>query len=371
LEGSQTMSGKVVIPRRETRQVTVRNVKIGGDAPITVQSMTKTPTENVAATMDQIHMLAEAGCEIIRCAVPNEDAARALKSIVKQSPIPVVADIHFSPKLAMMALEAGVDKLRLNPGNIRNKDKTRTIVQEAKDRGVPIRIGINAGSLDKELLLKYGWPSPEGMVESAMGHIRLLEDLDFTDIVISLKATDAPRTFTAYRMLAQECDYPFHLGITEAGYGEDGMIKSAVGLGGILLAGIGDTIRVSLTDHPVKEIETGFGILKSVGARQRGPEFISCPSCGRVEIDLHGVANQVKEALKDLDVPISIAVMGCAVNGPGESREADLGFSGGNGQGAIFRKGKLVRTVKEEDSVEAIIEEAHKLAEELRVEAEK
>lgn len=358
------MSGKVEIKRRKTRQVSVGAVKVGGDAPISVQSMTKTATSDVKATLEQIQELAAAGCEIIRCAVPDESAAVALRKIVEESPIPVVADIHFSPKLAMMALKAGVDKLRLNPGNIRNKEKTRNIVKAAGERGVPIRIGINAGSLDKDLLLKYGWPAPEAMVESALGHVRLLEDLDFEDIVISLKATDAPRTFRAYQLMAEHCDYPFHLGITEAGYGEDGIIKSSAGLGAILMAGIGDTIRVSLTDDSIREIEAGYKILKSVGARQRGPEFISCPSCGRVEIDLHGVAGAVKERLKHITAPISIAVMGCAVNGPGESREADLGFSGGKGQGALFRKGKLIRTVPEAEAVDAIVEEALRIARE-------
>jgi (E)-4-hydroxy-3-methylbut-2-enyl-diphosphate synthase len=356
------MSGKVMIPRRVTRQVNVGGVKIGGGAPISVQSMTKTDTRDAAATLAQIRRLGEAGCEIIRCAVPDEDAALALHVIVRESPIPVVADIHFSPKLAMMALEAGVHKLRLNPGNIRNKDKTREIVRIAKDRGVPIRIGINAGSLDKSFLERDGWPSPQGMVDSALGHIELLEELDFRDIVVSLKATDTPRTFAAYSLLAQKCDYPFHLGITESGAGEDGMIKSSVGLGAILMAGIGDTIRVSLSEDSEKEIEVGFRILQSVGARFTGPEFISCPSCGRVEIDLHGVAKEVKDRLRTLKTPITIAVMGCAVNGPGESREADLGFSGGKGQGAIFRKGQLIRTVSEEEAVDAIVEEAWKLA---------
>jgi (E)-4-hydroxy-3-methylbut-2-enyl-diphosphate synthase len=324
--------------------------------------MTKTDTRDAKATLAQIRQLAEAGCEIIRCAVPDEDAALALRDIVAESPIPVVADIHFSPKLAMMALEAGIHKLRLNPGNIRNKEKTREIVKEAKDRGVPIRIGINAGSLDKTFLMRDGWASPQGMVDSARGHIELLEDLDFHDIVVSLKATDAPRAHEAYCMLAELCEYPFHLGITEAGYGTEAVIKSSVGLGSMLMRGIGDTIRVSLTDDSTKEIEVGFGILQSLGLRFSGPEFISCPSCGRVEIDLHAVAGEVKRRLKHLKVPITIAVMGCAVNGPGESREADLGFSGGKGQGAIFRKGELIRTVKEGEAVDAIIEEAEKLA---------
>lgn len=356
------MSGRVTLPRRKTRQVNVGGVLIGGDAPISVQSMTKTDTRDAKATVAQIRQLAEAGCEIIRCAVPDEEAAGALVKIVKESPIPVVSDIHFSPKLAMMALKAGVHKLRLNPGNIRNKDKTREIVKVARDRGVPIRIGINAGSLDKTFLMRDGWASPQGMVDSAMGHIELLEELDFHDIVISLKATDAPRAFAAYKMLSEKCDYPFHLGITEAGLGNQAVIKTSVGLGSLLMQGIGDTIRVSLTDDSVEEIEVGFSILQSLGLRFAGPEFISCPSCGRVEIDLHGVAGEVKSRLRHLKVPLTIAVMGCVVNGPGESREADLGFSGGKGQGAIYRKGELIRKVSEDEAVDAIVEEAEKLA---------
>lgn len=356
------MSGKVEIKRRITRSVTVGGVVIGGGAPVSVQSMTKTDTRDVNATMSQIRELADVGCEIIRCAVPDEDAASALKTIVKESPLPVVADIHFNPRLALMALKAGVHKLRLNPGNIRNKEKTREIVKLAKDRGVPIRIGINAGSLDKRFLERDGWPSPQGMVDSALGHIELLEELDFHDIVISLKATDPPRTYEAYRLLAEKCDYPFHLGITEAGGGEDGLVKSSVGIGSILMQGIGDTIRISLTDDSTREIEVAYKILQSLGLRNNRPEFISCPSCGRVEIDLQSVANEVKRRLRDLKVPITVAVMGCSVNGPGESREADLGFSGGKGQGAIYKKGKLIRTVKEEEAVDAIVEEAQKLA---------
>lgn len=360
------MSGRIQIQRRKTRAVNVGGVIIGNGAPVSVQSMTKTDSRDINATLTQIHELADVGCEIIRCAVPDEDAATALKAIVNQSPIPVVADIHFNPRLALMALKAGVHKLRLNPGNIRNKEKTRKIVEVAKDRGVPIRIGINAGSLDKRFLERDGWPSPQGMVDSALGHIELLEELDFQDIVISLKATDPPRTFEAYRLLAEKCDYPFHLGITEAGGGEEGLVKSSVGIGAILMQGIGDTIRISLTDESSKEIEVAYKILQSLGLRFSGPEFISCPSCGRVEIDLQGVANEVKKRLRDLKVPITVAVMGCAVNGPGESREADLGFSGGKGQGAIFRKGKLIRTVREEEAVDAIVEEAQKLASETK-----
>ena len=358
------MSGRVFVPRRETRVVDIAGLKVGGDNPILVQSMTKTDTRDSRATIDQIKRLADAGCEIIRCAVPDEEAATALRDIIAESPIPVVADIHFSYRLAMMAIEAGIHKLRLNPGNIRSKEKTREIVKACKYQGIPIRIGINGGSLDKDLLKRDGWASPRAMADSAMGHIRLLEELDFHDILISLKATDAPRTFQAYQLLARECDYPFHLGITEAGYGEEGTIKSSVGLGALLLTGIGDTIRVSLTDDPVKEIEVGYNILQSAGLRNSGPDFVSCPTCGRIEVDLKPIADEVKARLKHLKVPITIAVMGCTVNGPGESREADIGFCGGKGQGAIYKKGKLIKTVDESQAVDVLVAEALKLAEE-------
>lgn len=359
------MAGRVIIPRRKTRKVMVGPLPVGGDSPISVQSMTKTDTRDIKATLRQISILADAGCEIIRCAVPDEEAAESLKYIVKGSPLPVVADIHFSDKLAMMAIKAGVHKLRLNPGNINNRDKTAEIVRACKQQGIPIRIGINAGSLDKELLKRDGWASPEAMVDSALGHIRLLEELDFFDILVSLKATDAPRTFRAYQLLAEKCYYPFHLGITEAGYGEEGIIKSSVGLGALLLNGIGDTIRVSLTDDPVKEIEAGFSILQSCGLRNNGPDFVSCPTCGRIEVELLPIAEEVKSRLKHLKVPLTIAVMGCSVNGPGESREADLGFCGGKGQGAIYKRGKLLRTVDEEQAVDVLVSEALKLAEEI------
>lgn len=356
------MAGRVTIPRRKCRVVNIADIAVGGDNTISVQSMTKTDTRDAKATLEQTRALAEAGCEIIRCAVPDEEAALALKAIVNDSPIPVVADIHFSYKLAMMSIEAGVHKLRLNPGNIRSKEKTAEIVKACKYQGIPIRIGINAGSLDKELLKRDGWASPEAMVDSALGHIELLENLNFSDILISLKATDAPRTFRAYQILAEKCDYPFHLGITEAGYGEEGLIKSSVGLGALLLQGMGDTIRVSLTDDPVKEVTAGFSILQSAGLRNTGIEFVSCPTCGRIEVDLRPIADQVKERLKHLKVPMTIAVMGCTVNGPGESREADLGFCGGKGKGAIYKKGKLLRTVDEEHAVDVLVSEALKLA---------
>ena len=335
---------------------------IGGAAPISVQSMTKTDTRDVTATLEQIARLSAADCELVRCAVPDREAASALGDIVAGSPIPVVADIHFNPDLALLAIGAGVAKLRINPGTLGDREVVRMVVKRAAESGVPIRIGINAGSLEREYLQRDGWPSPEGMVDSALSHIGILERLGFEEIVVSLKASDVPRTMAAYRMLAQKCDYPLHVGITEAGAGERAVIKSSVGIGALLAEGIGDTIRVSLTDDPVREVEVAYGILKSLGLRQRGPEFISCPVCGRCEVDLSNLAAEVEKRLSDLKAPITIAVMGCAVNGPGEAREADIGFAAGQGQGAIFRKGELLRTVPEEKALEEIIREARKLA---------
>ena len=356
------MGGREEFARRKTRQVKAGSLLIGGDAPVSIQSMTKTDTRDAKATLRQIHQLAEAGCELVRCAVPDMAAAEALSEIVSGSPIPVAADIHFNPELAMQALRAGVHKLRINPGNIGDPEDVEPLVREAAKRGVPIRIGVNAGSLEREYLQRDGRPTAAGMADSAMSHIRLLEGWGFSDIVVSLKASDVPRTVAAYRLLAARCDYPLHLGITEAGAGEAGVIKSAAGIGALLAEGIGDTIRVSLTDDPVREVEVAWGILKSMGLRRRGPEFISCPTCGRCEVDLAALAAEVERRLKDLRAPITIAMMGCVVNGPGEAREADIGFAAGRGQGAIFRRGELLRSVKEDDAVEEIVAEARLLA---------
>ncbi len=343
-----------------TRQIQVGNIAVGGGAPVSVQSMTSTDTRNVAVTLGQIRQLAEAGCEIVRCAVPDADAAAALKTIKAECPMPLIADIHFDHKLALASVAAGVDALRINPGNIGEAWKVREVVAACADRGIPIRIGVNAGSLEKRLLEKYGHPAAEALVESAIDNIRILEDLDFDRIKVSIKASDVRRTVDAYRLLATKVDYPLHIGVTEAGTTWSGTIKSAIGIGTLLYDGIGDTLRVSLTGDPVEEVRVGWEILKSLELRERGPVFVSCPTCGRCQIDLIEVAEEVERRLHDLPKKISVAVMGCVVNGPGEAREADLGLAGGRGEGVIFRKGKLVRKVPQAEMVEALIEEAHK-----------
>jgi (E)-4-hydroxy-3-methylbut-2-enyl-diphosphate synthase len=352
--------------RRLTRKIQIGNVAVGGDAPISVQSMCSTDTRDVAATTAQIEALAVAGCEIVRCAVPDEDAARALTLVCAQSRLPMIADIHFDYRLALMSLEAGVAGLRLNPGNIGARWKVEEVVRACTDRAVPIRIGVNAGSLEQELLEQYGHPSAEAMAASALGHIRILEDLNYREIKVSLKASDVSRTVAAYRLLANQVDYPLHIGVTEAGTTWSGTIKSAVGLGALHYDGLGDTLRVSLTGDPVDEVRVGWEILKSLELRERGPVFISCPTCGRCQINLIKVAEEVEQRLHDLPCRITIAVMGCVVNGPGEAREADLGIAGGKGQGLLFRKGEVIRKVPEAELAEALIEEALRLAEERR-----
>jgi (E)-4-hydroxy-3-methylbut-2-enyl-diphosphate synthase len=347
--------------KKLTRQIHIGSIPIGGAAPCSVQSMCSTDTRDVAATMAQINDLADVGCEIVRCAVPDSDAATALAQIKMLSPIPVVADIHFDYKLALQVLEGGIDGLRLNPGNIGEKWKVAEIVASAAERKVPIRIGVNAGSLEKELLERYGHPSPEAMVESALGHIRILEDLNYQEIKVSLKASDVLKTVAAYRLLSGQSDYPLHIGITEAGTLFSGTIKSSVGLGILLAEGIGDTMRVSLTGEPRDEVRVGFDILKALGLRQRGVNFVSCPTCGRCQINLIQVAKAVEERLQGVDKRITVAVMGCAVNGPGEAREADVGIAGGKGEGLIFRHGEIVRKVPENEIVEALMEEIDKL----------
>jgi (E)-4-hydroxy-3-methylbut-2-enyl-diphosphate synthase len=323
--------------------------------------MCSTDTRDIVATMAQIHALAEVGCEIVRCAVPDADAADALATIKAQSPIPVIADIHFDYKLALRVLGGGIDGLRLNPGNIGEHWKVAEVVKGAAERMVPIRIGVNAGSLEKHLLEKYGHPTAEAMVESALGHIHILEDLKYQEIKISLKASDVPKTVAAYRLLAQQVEYPLHIGITEAGTTFSGTIKSSVGLGILLHDGIGDTLRVSLTGDPVDEVRVGYEILKSLGLRQRGVNFVSCPTCGRCQINLIKVAEEVERRLQSVNKQITVAVMGCAVNGPGEAREADVGVAGGNGEGLIFRKGEIVRKVSEDKLADALLEEINSL----------
>ncbi|WP_346354590.1 flavodoxin-dependent (E)-4-hydroxy-3-methylbut-2-enyl-diphosphate synthase [Azotosporobacter soli] len=344
--------------RRKTRRIHIGGVPIGAGAPITVQSMTNTKTDDVAATVAQIKALADAGCDIVRLAVPDEKAAQAIDQIKTLSPLPLVADIHFDYRLALAALAGGVDALRLNPGNIAKREQVVEVVKAARERSVPIRIGVNAGSLDKKLLLRHGGhPTPEAMVESALGHIRILEELDFQDIKISLKANDVPMTIEAYRQMSEQVEYPLHLGITEAGTVNSGIVKSSVGIGALLAQGIGDTLRISLTGDPVVEVKIGNEILKSLGLRQYGPTLVSCPTCGRCDIDLAAIAAKVEMRLQNVKKPLRVAVMGCVVNGPGEAKEADVGIAGGKGMGLVFRKGEIVRKVAEEQLVDALMEE--------------
>lgn len=344
-----------------TRQVTVGSVPIGGGAPCAVQSMCSTDTRNISATLSQIEGLHRVGCELVRCAVLDQDAASALCRIKRESPIPVIADIHFDYKLALSVLKGGIDGLRLNPGNIGERWKVAEVVAAAADRQVPIRIGVNAGSLEKELLERYGHPTAQAMVDSALGHVRILEELGYQEIKISLKASDVRKTVEAYRLLASKVDYPLHIGITEAGTVFSGTIKSSVGLGILLADDIGDTLRVSLTGDPVDEVRVGYEILKSLGLRQRGINFVSCPTCGRCQIDLIRVAEEVERRLQFVTKPITVAVMGCAVNGPGEAREADVGIAGGNGEGLLFRKGEIIRKVPEAELADALITEIESL----------
>ena len=350
--------------RRMTRQIKVGPVLIGGDAPIAVQSMTNTKTQDAQATLQQIRQLTDARFDIIRCAVPDMEAAFALKEIVAGSPIPVIADIHFDYRLALQAIESGVQGLRLNPGNIGGIEKVKAVVEAAKPKNIPIRIGVNAGSLPKDLLDKYGHPTAEALVEAAWRHIHILEEMDYRNIKVSLKCHDVPLTLASYRLLASQCDYPLHVGITEAGTVTSGIIKSAVGIGALLAEGIGDTIRVSLTGNPVNEVKAGFEILKSLGLRTYGPTLISCPTCGRTSIDLEKLASVVEARLEGIKEPINVAVMGCIVNGPGEAREADVGIAGGKGEGLIFRKGQVIKKVSEDCLVNELFNEIDKILDE-------
>lgn len=343
--------------RRKTRQVRVGSVLIGGDSPISIQSMTTSDTRNRQATMEQINTLAASGCEIVRLAVPDQAAADNLQYFVKQAKVPLVADIHFDYRLALTAIEAGISKLRINPGNIGDSSRVKQVVTKAKAQGIPIRIGVNAGSLEKELLAKYGGPTASAMVESALNHVKLLETEDFYDTVISMKASSVPLTVAAYLELAAKCDYPLHIGITEAGTWYNGSIRSAVGLGVLLWQGIGDTMRVSLTGDPQREISAARRILEALELRSFGPKVISCPTCGRCQVNLEPLALQVEQLVAGLEQPLKIAVMGCAVNGPGEAREADLGVAGGKGEGLIFRKGEIIRKVPETEIIQALQQE--------------
>ena len=343
--------------RRKTREINIGGVKIGGDNPIAIQSMCNTDTRDVKATVDQIKRLEKAGCEIIRVAVPDMEAAECIRDIKKSIDIPLVADIHFDYRLALRCMENGIDKIRINPGNIGSADRVKQVADMAKRNGISIRIGVNSGSLEKNLVEKYGGVTPQGLVESALGHIKLLEENDFYDIAVSIKASNVPFSVEVYELLSDTVDYPLHVGITEAGTVWGGTVKSAVGIGAILSRGIGDTIRVSLTGDPVEEIYAAKEILKSLELRKFGVEFISCPTCGRTSIDLIKIANEVEERVRNIDKNIKVAVMGCAVNGPGEAREADIGIAGGHGEGLIFKKGQILRKVPEDRLVEELLKE--------------
>jgi (E)-4-hydroxy-3-methylbut-2-enyl-diphosphate synthase len=368
--GMPQLPPPVIAPRRKTRKIVLQHhskpVEVGGDAPISVQSMATTLTADINTTLQQIAELTASGCQVVRVAVPSQDDADALPAIAKKSGIPVIADIHFQPKYVFAAIEAGCAGVRVNPGNIKQfDDKVKEIAKAAKDHGTPIRIGVNAGSLDPRLLKKYGKATPEALVESALWEASLFEEHDFQDIKISVKHHDPVVMVRAYQMLAEQCDYPLHLGVTEAGPAFQGTIKSAVAFGALLSQGIGDTIRVSLSAPPVEEVKVGLQILESLNLRKRGLEIVSCPSCGRAQVDVYKLANEVTAGLEGMEVPLRVAVMGCVVNGPGEAREADLGVASGNGKGQIFVKGEVVKTVPESQIVETLIEEAMKLAEQM------
>ncbi len=349
------------IPRKKTRQISLGTLKIGWGSRVAVQSMCNTDTRDAAATLSQIRRLEEAGCEIVRLAVPDAEAAKAIGNIRKGTAVPLVADIHFDHRLALEAVKQGVDGLRINPGNIGGKDKVAEVVRACRDRRLPIRIGVNAGSLEKHLLEKYGHPTPEAIVESAFGHIRILEDLDYREIKVSLKASDVLTTVEAYRLFSKQSDYPLHIGISEAGTIHSGTIKSSVGLGILLSEGIGDTMRVSLTADPVEEVRVAYAILRSLKIRQRGVDLISCPTCGRTEINIIGLAEEVERRLGHITEPLTVAVMGCVVNGPGEAREADIGIAGGKGVGMLFKHGEIVKRFDEKELADVLVREVEEM----------
>jgi (E)-4-hydroxy-3-methylbut-2-enyl-diphosphate synthase len=354
--------GPVVLKRRKTRQIRVGGVTVGGGAPVRVQSMTNTDTCDVSSTVSQINALEDLGCEIVRVAVGDGSAAEALNEIRRAIRIPLIADIHFDWRLALKALSSGVDGLRLNPGNIGSRERIKEVVRAASRRGVPIRIGVNSGSLERDVLESYGHPTPEALVESAMRNIRILEDMDFYDIKVSLKASDVWTTIEAYRLISGKVDYPLHVGITEAGTLFSGTVKSAVGIGILLSEGIGDTIRISLTGDPTEEVRAGWEILKALGLRRRGVEVISCPTCGRIKFDCISIASQIEKRLAHVKEPFKVAVMGCVVNGPGEAREADVGIAGGDGVGLLYVGGEVKKKLAEKDIVDAVVEEVESIS---------
>lgn len=347
--------------RKIKRVVNIGGVKIGGDNPVAIQSMCNTDTRDVKSTVNQIHALEDAGCEIIRVAVPDMEAAQAVGDIKKQIHIPLVVDIHFDYRLALECMKNGADKVRINPGNIGDKERVEQVVNMAKERAVPIRIGVNGGSLEKELLQKYGGVTPEALVESAMGHVAILDELNFRDIVVSIKVSDVPKMLDAYRRFNEISDIPLHIGVTESGTLKQGTLKSAVGIGALLSEGIGDTMRVSLTANPVEEVYTAYDIQKVLGMRKTGVQLVSCPTCGRTQIDLIPIANEVEKRISNIKKPLKVAVMGCVVNGPGEARDADIGIAGGKGEGLIFRKGEVIKKVSEDRIVDELMAEIEKL----------
>lgn len=347
--------------RKNTKEVRIGNIKIGADNPIVVQSMLNTPASDPEACVKQAKQLEKAGCEIIRTAVPNLDCVKTVYALKENINVPIVADIHFDYKIALECAEAGVDKIRINPGNIGSDDRVKAVADKCREKNIPIRVGVNSGSLEKEILAKYGSPTPEALCESALCHTSLLEKFDFDNIVISLKSSDVKKAYDAYSLISQKCDYPLHIGITEAGTQRMGIIKSSAGLGALLLNGIGDTMRVSLTADPVNEVYAAYDILKALGIRKHGVNIVSCPTCGRTKIDLISLASKVEDALKDCDKQITVAVMGCIVNGPGEAREADIGIAGGDGCGLIFKKGEILKKLPEADLLPALLEEIEKM----------
>ncbi len=354
----------MIIPRRKTHQICIGTVQIGRDAPVSVQSMTKTDTRDIRKTVRQIRLLEEAGCEIIRVAIVDEEAARAIAEIKRKIQIPLVADVHFHSHLALRAIESGADGLRINPGNIGGRDRLKPIVTAARNHSIPIRIGVNSGSLEKGLLKQFGGATPEAMVSSALRTIEWMEDLGFRLIKISLKASDVLRTVEAYRLFSKRSDYPLHLGVTEAGKGSAAIVKSSLGIGLLLNEGIGDTLRVSLTGDPVEEVRVGYGILRALGIRKRGVEIISCPTCGRCNVDLAPLVAKVEQAVRKISAPLTVAMMGCVVNGPGEAKEADIGIAGGKGVGVLFKKGKVISKLKERDFVSVLLREIQEMTEE-------